>query len=528
MSKILYFNLFIFYLSLSTQAQVNRDWVFNLTDPLVINGNANCVIHDKNSNAFIGGLLHSNNISWPALLKLNSSGQLLVIDTISPGTSGQGVTGLAYDDPEMIYASGDLAGLHPTMFVSKYDTSGNQRWLQRFYTSDSTEILSKKIKYNSNGSIYAMGLSSDSLYNFHLQVLKLDTSGNILQRFSDSSNFISSYPVDFEVGQNGYLYCLTQSLLSGTGSVDICILTYNQNGQLIWTRSFDGISHAFDVASDLHLDTQNNLIVSGFLQNPSSGNNCMLVKLDSLGNTIWYNTYSLYGGYKFSTDDNNSIFMVASDSSGLAYSNALCKFDSSGNLLLTQNYIFPGYSDVDIQVITIDDSGNVYFAGTGFSFNSVYDIITCKADSSLNLIWSDTFDPGNTLGEVPDDITLTSDNIVYVAGFSNYDQVFNTANLCLIKYSQDLFNDVNDMHTHSALSVFPNPVEGNFNVHTASEYRFPEVNVYDTKGMLVFSSQIEATGMHKVPITNVNLSSGLYLIRVMENGKQETGKILVK
>ena len=527
MSKFLYLNLFIFCLSISAQAQVNRDWVFNLTDPLFINGNANCVIHDKNSNAFIGGLLHSNNISWPALLKLNSSGQLLVIDTISPGTSGQGVTFLDYDDQEMIYASGDLAGLHPTMFVSKYDTSGNQRWLQRFYTSDSTEILSKKIKYNSDGSIYAMGLSSDSLYNFHLQVLKLDTSGNILQRFSDSSNFISSYPVDFEVGQNGYLYCLTQSLLSGTGSVDICIFAYNQNGQLIWTRSFDGTSHAFDAGSDLHLDTQNNLIVSGFLQNLSSGNNCMLAKLDSLGNTIWYNTYSLYGGYKFSTDDNNSIFMVASDSSGLAYSNALCKFDSSGNLLLTQNYIFPGYSDVDIQAITIDDSANVYFAGTGFSINSVYDIITCKADSSLNLIWSDTFDPGNTLGEVPDDITLTSDNIVYVAGFSNYDQVFNTANLCLIKYSQDLLNVVNEMNSHPRLSIFPNPVKNNFTVRTVSEFKFPEIYIYDAKGILVFSSKTNTLGMHTVPISGCNLNSGFYLIRLTEEGKLESGKFIV-
>lgn len=528
MSKILYFNLLIFCLSISAQAQVNRDWVFNLTDPLVINGNANCVIHDKNSNAFIGGLLHSNNISWPALLKLNSSGQLLVIDTISPGTSGQGVTGLAYDDQEMIYASGDLAGLNPTMFLSKYDTSGNQRWLQRFYTSDSTEILSKKIKYNSNGSIYAMGLSSDSLYNFHLQVMKLDTSGNLLQRFSDSSNFISSYPVDFEVGQNGYLYCLTQSLLSGTGSVDICILAYNQNGQLIWTKSFDGISHAFDVPSDLHLDTQNNLIVTGYLQNSISGNNCMIVKLDSLGNTIWYNTYSLSGSFKFRIDENNFLYMVGSDSSALVYSNGLSKFDSSGNLLFTQNYIFSGYSDVDIQAITIDDSANVYFTGTGFSFNSVYDIITCKADSSLNLIWSDTFDPGNSLGEVPDDMILTADKTVYVAGFSNYDQISNTANLCLIKYSQDLLNDANEIPAYTALSVFPNPGEGNFTIHTASEYQLPEVNVYDTKGMLVFSSLIAAIDKHIVPITGVNLSSGLYLIRVMENGNLESGEIIVK
>jgi len=527
MSKFLYLNLFIFCLSISAQAQVNRDWVFNLTDPLFINGNANCVVHDNHSNAFVGGLLHSNNISWPALLKLNSSGQLLIKDTISPGTSGQGVTGLAYDNQEMIYASGDLAGLQPTMFVSKYDTSGNLRWQQRFYTSDSTEIVSKKIKFNSDGFIYAMGIFSDSLFHFHMQILKLDTSGNVLHRFADSSNFISCYPVDFVQELNGDLYCLTQSMIAGSGSIDVCILAFDQNGQLKWTRCFDGPSHAYDVASDIHLDTQNNMIVSGYLPNSVPRNNCMLLKLDSLGNTLWYNTYSLSGSYKFRTDEDNFIYMVGSDSSALVYSNGLSKFDSSGNLLFTQNYIFSGYSDVDIQAITIDDSANVYFTGTGYSLNSLYDIITCKVDSSLNLIWSDAFNPGNAHGEVPNDMTLTSDEVVYVAGFSDYDQIPNTANLSLIKYSPHFLNDVNEMQSRPGLGIFPNPVESNFTIQTVSEYQFPEVNLYDSKGMMVFSSVIGAHGKHRVPITGVNLSSGLYMVRVKENGKMESGKIIV-
>lgn len=528
MNKYFFHGLLFFLLTFTCQAQVNREWVFTQANPIFVYGNANAVTHDNNSNLFVGSILYTNSNAWPALLKLNTSGQLLFMDTISPGTSGQGLTGLTYDDQEMIYAIGDLAGQQPTIFVAKYDTSGDQRWLQRYYTVDSTEIISKKIKYGSDGSIYAMGTYLDSLSNFHLQILKLDTSGNIFQRLTDSSNFISSFPVDFIVGQNGNLYCLTQSVITGSGSVDICILAYNQNGQLSWTRSFDGSSHAFDAPSDLHLDTQNNLIVTGYLQNSISGNNCMIVKLDSLGNTIWYNTYSLSGSFKFRIDENNFLYMVGSDSSALVYSNGLSKFDSSGNLLFTQNYIFSGYSDVDIQAITIDDSANVYFTGTGFSSNSVYDIITCKADSSLNLIWSDTFDPGNSLGEVPDDMILTADKTVYVAGFSNYDQISNTANLCLIKYSQDLLNDANEIPAYTALSVFPNPGEGNFTIHTASEYRLPEVNVYDTKGMLVFSSLIATIDKHIVPITGVNLSSGLYLIRVMENGNLESGEIIVK
>lgn len=78
---------------------------------------------------------------------------------------------------------------------------------------------------------------------------------------------------------------------------------------------------------------------------------------------------------------------------------------------------------------------------------------------------------------------------------------------------------------HEELSIYPNPNHGEFNIQINSISGTCKGEIYNTLGELVYSCDLKDT------LTSVNLidlPAGIYIVRIIENGKDVSQKRLVK
>jgi Secretion system C-terminal sorting domain len=189
-----------------------------------------------------------------------------------------------------------------------------------------------------------------------------------------------------------------------------------------WDRRYSGTANSFDLVSKMLIDKDNNVLVFGSSNETGSVLDFLIIKYSPEGNIIWT---KLYNGSGNSFDHINSACI---DTSGNSYvtgyttdsefeSNfTTAKFDSSGNLKWVKVFLKPGYTMSDGKDILIDNSGNIVVCGTINKSLGSFDIETIKYTSEGDEIWSQTFNGEGNGNDIP--VTLKkdiSDNIV-IAG----------------------------------------------------------------------------------------------------------------
>ena len=103
-------------------------------------------------------------------------------------------------------------------------------------------------------------------------------------------------------------------------------------------------------------------------------------------------------------------------------------------------------------------------------------------------------------------------------------------NLAKTSYSCES-TGVNELNLQiSSLSVYPNPIAGNFNISfNARTSSTTNLMILDVLGREVFSEKINTVvGDNQVAITNPNLNAGIYLLQISSEASQLTSKISIK
>src|SRR5690606_31949694 len=116
-----------------------------------------------------------------------------------------------------------------------------------------------------------------------------------------------------------------------------------------------------------------------------------------------------------------------------------------------------------------------------------------------------------------DPSTFTYGNGVFVAPNNTCDAIIDTIQLG----SYVATASVKDNNT-AGLSVYPNPLSGNSLYVTSSNSIEKSVAIFDVLGKQVVNT-ITSNGT-----VNVNLNAGVYIIKVTEEGKTATRKLVVK
>jgi len=203
-----------------------------------------------------------------------------------------------------------------TFFVSAIE--GENLWVKQITSPAGLSVMSKGVATDGIGNSYSTGLFTGSMDINGQGISTLGSEDIFLVKYNSSGDLVwgrtigdtlaqVSYSVATDKSNNvlitGYYYGTVDfggNFITSVGSSDIFVAKYNQNGGLIWVRSFGGGST--DQGISVVSDNLGNVIVLSYFQNTANflGTNLSsrassidfaITKLNNAGNIIWAKNY---------------------------------------------------------------------------------------------------------------------------------------------------------------------------------------------------------------------------------------------
>jgi len=207
-------------------------------------------------------------------------------------------------------------------------------------------------------------------------------------------------------------------------SADFLIIKYNDAGDTLWVRYYDGGANFYDYATALAVDDSGNVYVTGRSIASGSDYDIATMKYNSAGVEQWVTRYN---GPANSDDEGNDIVLddagnvyvtgVASATPGAHY--ITIKHESTGDTAWTALYGGPDGMGCVANALALDASGNVYVTGNGFSLSTADDFATVKYNSQGDEEWVATYNGLTTYADdTAYDIEVVS-GYIYVTGASD-------------------------------------------------------------------------------------------------------------
>ena len=255
-------------------------------------------------------------------------------------------------------------------------------------------------------------------YLMILTIMYLNVNAQVTEQWAKTYNLTGSSSGDVSYGiatdNSGNSY-VTGSVVNGTQQIDYATIKYNAVGAQEWVRTYNGSSSTSDYASDITVDTEGNIYVTGSVNAATS---VTTIKYNPAGDSLWVRIFPNAMCTKIISDKHNNIY-VSGRWGDVSFSNYLViKYNSAGTELWSRKYSSPGSLPDEAIGLNIDNSGNVYLTGRVYvgPFNGIG---TVKYDSNGVQKWDAIYycpDFGSDVGN-----SVEADNLgnVYITGSSD-------------------------------------------------------------------------------------------------------------
>ena len=268
-----------------------------------------------------------------------------------------------------------------------------------------------------------------------------------VQRYNGPTN---GYHVAYAIavdGSNNVIVTGISDNDSSQSNPDYLTIKYSGAGVPLWTNRYDGPGNDYDLACAVAVDSNNNVIVTGYSTNSTSGYDYATIKYSSAGEPLWTNRYDGPGnGYDYASsvavDRSNNVIVAgtSASSSDVDYPNldyATIKYSSDGVPFWTNRYDGPQNYDDQACALVVDGSNNVIVTGFSTSTNDYpynSDYVTIKYSSDGVALWTNRYNgPGNDTDDMAFKVAVDGSNNVIVTGSST---ASGSAEDCVtIKYS---------------------------------------------------------------------------------------------
>jgi hypothetical protein len=443
---------------------------------------------DQHGNVFVTGRSIGIGTHYDyATVKYNAAGiQQWVTRYNGLGDDWDETTCLTVDTSGNVYVTGYSLGIGTDFdyITIKYNSIGDQQWIA-CYNWQGDDDKATSLAVNQSGNVYITGFSWGSGTYYDFATVKYDTAGN--QEWVSRYNGLGNYDdqaFDLAVDQDGNVIVTGPGWGNETLS-DYTTIKYNQEGDILWLRNYNGIANGQDVPSSLVIDQAGNVYVTGCSYGGSGSGSYATVKYNSVGDQLWVACYNS------SEDSNDEPYDIILDVEGSVYVTGDCwftavrdylsiKYSESGVQQWLVRYNGPGNMDDVARGLGIDANGSVYVTGYSYVGGNHYDYATIKYSQPAIPNWQP--------------VTST------YFGTPQPQQ-------CRLK------------------SPHPNP----FNPTTAISYElrassYVNLKVYDTAGRLVTKlvDGWREAGAHEVTFDGSGLAAGVYFLRFEASGSGTT------
>lgn len=277
-------------------------------------------------------------------------------------------------------------------FLIKYDAATGAVIWQQTYDFVSLIDRARAVTVDNLGNVYVTGESQDIFTGYDLTTLKYDQNGNLLwsKRYNGTAS-MDDKGTSIDIDNSGNVYVCGFATNTGTGK-DFTVIKYNSAGvqQFVYTKNGTAMN-SNDVANKLVWNT-NRLYVTGNVTNLVSNQDIFVTRLNAMnGNVDWSQTLN---GTASGPDQSLDLKLYGNDllicggitNTGTGQDYFFSKFNSAnGNVSFTK--IYNGFGANDFATSLVSDAANNY-AVTGLAQNgSNYDYHTVYFLTNGNQTW---------------------------------------------------------------------------------------------------------------------------------------------
>lgn len=316
----------------------------------------------------------------------------------------------------------------------------SEDWVARYNGAANLNDGGTSIAVSQDGFIYVAGITEVSFSRRDYVLIKYDQQGNELwsQTYNGPGNGFDQ-AVSVAVDNSGNILITGSSMsTSKFGSEDIATLKYDSNGNLLWTARYNGPANETDYPVRVQTDILGNVYVAGVSRGINTGNDVVALKYDPKGNQLWATRYN----NPENTDD-NAFYMMIDDNANMYITGwaildftldyLTLKIDPSGNILWVRSYNGPTYYDDKSYSVAVDSQGDVYVTGCSQGIGTgEYDYATIKYSSNGDQQWVKRYNGIDKGHDIANTITVDENDFLYVAGISEGE---NTGrDIAIVKY----------------------------------------------------------------------------------------------
>lgn len=256
---------------------------------------------------------------------------------------GDAARGVEFDRAGNVYIAGSTMGSfdpikswqkttpNQDVFITKYDSNGNQLWVKDFGSPQHEYPWSMTV--DNAGNIYLTGYTEGSFGGENKGandafVAKYDSNGNeVWLRQFGTVVTDRAFGISLDNTGNVYISGLSSGSLDGninSGGSDSLVVKYDNNGNHLWTKQFGTTSS--DNATTISIDKTGSIYLAGITKGGLDGknnaglNDVFITRYDSNGNRSWSEQLGTVGEdqlLKLILDKDNNMYLTGVASGSL-------------------------------------------------------------------------------------------------------------------------------------------------------------------------------------------------------------------
>jgi uncharacterized delta-60 repeat protein len=285
-----------------------EQWVATYNGPANGWDRAHAMAVDASGNVYVTG--DSNGIGTSSdyvTVKYNSFGiQQWVARYNGPGNAVDTAYSIALDPAGNVYVTGLSAGSGTDYDYAtvKYDSSGEEQWVVRYDGPASGQDWPSTVALDSSGNVYVAGFSVGSGTGSDYATIKYNSSGNQqwVQRYDHGAG--DDWTSAMSVDAIGNVYVTGQSSGGYLTGFDCATIKYNALGVQQWVARYSGPQPGEDKPFAIAVDPLQNVYIAGYSFGSGTAFDYITVKYNSIGAQEWAASYN---GPANGTDQGNGV-----------------------------------------------------------------------------------------------------------------------------------------------------------------------------------------------------------------------------
>lgn len=339
------------------------------------------------------------------------------------GPSQDDLYGLAIDHETNVYVTGRVSTVFTGFDIAtiKYSPAGDTLWVRRYDGPASGSDAGTDLAVDDGGNAYVTGyclvdtvIGEDTIYHYDFLTLKYAPSGDLIwERRYDGPAHGDDYGRALAIDSAGFVYVTGYSYTDGVTRDDYLTIKYSPAGDTVWVRRFTDPNQ--DIPADLALGASGQVSVTGAGNRGMLIGECLTVLYDAAGNELWARRYAspVDGGAwaaGVAIDDSGNVYVAGTSWEGGSPGGdgplddyVTIKYTPLGDTVWVRRYNGP-VDDFDVvEALVLDRDGNPVVTGESAGGSAVdgpptWDYATVKYSKAGDELWAQRYSYSDTDG----------------------------------------------------------------------------------------------------------------------------------